>query len=369
MERVGLSMGLGAFLAGVLLASSEYRHALESDILPFKGLLLGLFFIAVGMSMQLGLLLDAPGQVLLGLLAVVALKACGLWLVARVMGLRGRSGALLAALLSQVGEFAFVVLAAAKVSNALPANDADLLTLIAALSMVSTPLLLMVYDRWCRAETSEREADVMEDEHTPVLLAGFGRYGQTVGRMLLGAGIKPTVIDHDANTVDAARRFGFKVYFGDATQPDLLHAAGAAKARVLVIAIDDQAQSMQLVHMLRSQFPQLKIVARARDALHAMELEEQQVHHAQREVFESSLRSARSTLELLGFDRFYARQMADNFRRYSQQFLKSAIAARHDEGDLIVRVRQAREQFEQEMQQDLQRQGKRRAESGWQRDI
>lgn len=368
MERVGLSMGLGAFLAGVLLASSEYRHALESDILPFKGLLLGLFFIAVGMSMQLGLLLDTPGQVLIGLLAVVGLKALGLWLVARIMRLRGRAGALLAVLLSQVGEFAFVVLAAAKISQALPAGDADLLTLIAALSMVTTPLLLIVYDRWCRSEISEREADVIEDEDAPVLLAGFGRYGQTVGRMLLGAGIKPTVIDHDANTVDAARRFGFKVYFGDATQADLLHAAGATKARVLVIAIDDQAQSLQLVHMLRQQFPQLQIIARARDALHAMELEEQQVQHVQRELFESSLRSARSALELLGFDRFHARQLADNFRRYSQQFLKSAVAVRHDEGDLIERVRQAREQFEQEMQQDLERQGKRRAESGWQRD-
>lgn len=368
MERVGLSMGLGAFLAGVLLASSEYRHALESDILPFKGLLLGLFFIAVGMSMQLGLLLDTPGQVLFGLLAVVSLKAFGLWLVARVMGLRGRTGTLLAVLLSQVGEFAFVVLAAAKVSQALPAGDADLLTLIAALSMVTTPLLLIIYDRWCHSEISEREADAIEDDHAPVLLAGFGRYGQTVGRMLLGAGIKPTVIDHDANTVDAARRFGFKVYFGDATQADLLHAAGADKARVLVIAIDDQAQSLRLVHMLRQQFPRLQIVARARDALHAMELEEQQVRHVQREVFESSLRSARSALELLGFDRFHARQLADNFRRYSDKFLKSAVAVRHDEDDLIARVRQAREQFEQEMQQDLEQQEKRKAESGWQRD-
>ena len=368
MDRVGLSMGLGAFLAGVLLASSEYRHALEADILPFKGLLLGLFFIAVGMSMRLGLLLDAPGQVVLGLAAVVTLKALGLWLTARVMGLRGSSATLLAVLLSQVGEFAFVVLAAARVSHALPAADADLLTLIAALSMMSTPLLLIIYDRWCRTETSEREADVIEDQQAPVLLAGFGRYGQTVGRMLLGAGIKPTVIDHDADTVDAARRFGFKVYFGDATQPDLLHAAGAAEAQVMVIAIDDQAQCNRLVHTLRHRYPKLQIVARARDALHAMELDEMQVHDVQREVFESSLRSARAALEILGFDRFHARQLADNFRRYSQQFLKHAAAVRHDENDLIVRVRQAREQFEQEMQHDLQRQSKRAAESGWQRD-
>lgn len=365
MEHVGLSMGLGAFLAGVLLASSEYRHALETDILPFKGLLLGLFFIAVGMSMDLGLLASSPVQVVLGLVAVVGLKLVALWGLAPWVGLRGRDKALLAVLLSQVGEFAFVVLSAAKVSGALPEAQANLLTLIAALSMVSTPLLLMVFDRWCRQSTQEREADAIEDEHPPVIVAGFGRYGQTVCRLLLAAGVKPTVIDHDADTVDSARRFGFKVYFGDATQPDLLHAAGIHHAKAMVVAVDDSTQCNRLVEVLQHEFAHVQIVARARDALHAMELAELNVPHVEREVFESSLRSGRSTLEALGMDRAQAKQMADNFRRYSLDFLRKAQAERHNEEDLIVRVRQAREQFEREMQADQDRQARHDGKAGW----
>ena len=365
MQAVGLSMGLGAFIAGVLLASSEYRHALENDLLPFKGLLLGLFFIAVGMSMQLGLVVSAPVQVLAGLVLVVALKALGLWLLGRVVNLKGSQRTLLAVLLSQVGEFAFVVLAAAKASSVMPAADADLLTLIAALSMVSTPLLLIAFDRFSQPDASTREADTIEDEHSPVLLAGFGRYGQIVARLLMGAGLKPTVIDHDADTVDSARRFGFKVYFGDATQPDLLQAAGVANAKVVVVAIDDVAQTNRVVETLKAQWPHLRIVARARDAVHAMELEELEVHHVQREVFESSLRSGRAVLEVLGFDHFHARQMADEFRRYSIGFLTAARGSRHNEDDLIKRVREAREQFESQMQQDLKRQERRQGDTGW----
>jgi glutathione-regulated potassium-efflux system ancillary protein KefC len=367
MERVGLSMGLGAFLAGVLLASSEYRHALENDILPFKGLLLGLFFIAVGMSMQLGLLLSAPVQVIVGLVVVVALKALGLWLLGRVVKLAGSQRSLLAVLLSQVGEFAFVVLAAAKASAVLPAADADLLTLIAALSMVSTPLLLIAFDRYSRPEASSRPADTIDEPEAPVLLAGFGRYGQIVARTLLSAGIRPTVIDHDADTVDSARRFGYKVYFGDATQPDLLHAAGVAKARAVVIAIDDAEQVTRLVHELQTAHPGLPIVARAYDAVHAQHLADAKVHHVQRELLESSLRSARATLELLGFDRFHARQLADDFRRHSESMVKATRTIRHegDGDDYVKRLREAREEFERQMQADLQRQRQHAPARGW----
>ena len=251
MEYVGLSMGLGAFLAGVLLASSEYRHALENDILPFKGLLLGLFFIAVGMSMQLGLLLTAPLQVIVGLVLVVALKALGLWLLGPVVKLTGSQRSMLAIVLSQVGEFAFVVLAAAKASSVLPSADADLLTLIAALSMVSTPLPA---DRL-------RPLQPPRDQRPPGRHHRRRRVAGAAGRLrplrpdrraqpCSSAGIKPTVIDHDADTVDSARRFGFKVHFGDASQPDLLHAAGVGQARAFVIAIDDAAQATRLAHEL-----------------------------------------------------------------------------------------------------------------------
>lgn len=363
MEKVGLSMGLGAFLAGVLLASSEYRHALENDILPFKGLLLGLFFIAVGMSMQLGLLASVPLQVLGALVLVVLAKAVALWWLARWVGLGGIDRLRLAVLLSQVGEFAFVVLAAAKTSGALPGPEADLLTLVAALSMVTTPLLLKLLDRHSRQHTATRAADDMPNEHPAVILAGFGRYGQTVGRMLLASGVRTTVIDHDADTVDSARRFGFKVYFGDATQPDLLHAAGVEHAQVVVLAIDDPEQCKVAVHWLQHEHPHIRIVARARDALHAMELLEMGVPDVQRELFESSLRSARAALEALGHAPYAARLAADTFRRYSVGFLHSTGTARHDETNFIARVREARVQFEAEMQADRARQ--RPAPMGW----
>ena len=369
MQAVGLSMGLGAFMAGVLLASSPYRHALESDLLPFKGLLLGLFFIAVGMSMQLGLLVSQPLQVGAGLLLVVALKALGLWLLGRFIGLHRRERTLLAVLLSQVGEFAFVVLAAGQLSGVLPPDTAALLTLIAALSMATTPLLLMAHDRWLQAdETPARPADAIESDHAPVLLAGFGRYGQIVARLLLATGIRPTVIDHDADTIDSARRAGFVVHFGDATEADLLAAAGAAQARVMVVAIDDPQQASRVVALVREHWPQLRIVARARDAVHAMDLMEDGVHHVQRELFESSLRSGRAVLEALDFDPFHARTLADDFRRYSEGFLRTARADRHNQDDLIRRVREAREQFERQMQADLARQQHRPGEVGWQRD-
>lgn len=365
MERVGLSMGLGAFIAGVLLAGSEYRHALENDILPFKGLLLGLFFIAVGMSMQLGLIVAAPMQVVFGLVLVVALKALGLWLIAPRLGLGGEARTLLAVLLSQVGEFAFVVIAAAKSFGSMPSDNADLLMLIAALSMVTTPLLLIAHDRWLRRMDKPIPADRIEQEPASVIVAGFGRYGQTVARVLLGVGIKPTVIDHDADTVDSARRFGFKVYFGDATQPDLLHAAGVAQAKAVVVAIDDVEQADRLVHELSHGHPQVRIIARARDALHAMSLLGAGAHDVQREVFEGSLRSARSALEAVGHDRFEARQLADRFRRHSDSFLRGGIGSRHGRSDLIERIRQVREQFEHEIQEELRVRGQRLGDQAW----
>lgn len=366
MERVGLSMGLGAFLAGVLLASSEYRHALEADILPFKGLLLGLFFIAVGMSMDLSLLASMPWQVGLGLALVLVLKLGSLWALAPWLGLKGRDKARLAILLSQVGEFAFVVLAAAKVSGALSPLQADVLTLIAAASMMTTPLMIMVYERYMdRGQSPQRQSDVLQDEHPAVILAGFGRYGQTVARLLLASGHRPTVIDRDADTVDSARRFGYKVYFGDPGQPDVLRAAGIAHAQAMVVALDDPLQCNQLVELLQADFAHIQILARARDALHAMELEEMRVPYVEREVFESALRTGRAALELLGVDRSQAKQRADNFRRYSRQFIRQFSGERHNEDNLIARARQAREQFEREMQADQERQARHRAARGW----
>lgn len=264
-----------------------------------------------------------------------------------------------------MGEFAFVVLAAAKLSGALPEAQANLLTLIAALSMVSTPLLLMLFDRWCRQDAGQRAADAIDTEDSPVIVAGFGRYGQTVARLLLASDIHPTVIDLDADTVDSARRYGFKVHFGDASQPELLYAAGIAHAKAMVVAIDDAEQCTHLVKALQLTFPNVQIVARARDARHAMALDELNVPHVEREVFESSLRSGRAALELLGMDRSQAKVMADNFRRSSPDFIRQAQADRHNQADMIMRLRESREQFEREMQADQERQARHGGKAGW----
>ena len=365
MEQVGLSMGLGAFLAGVLLASSEYRHALEADLLPFKGLLLGLFFIAVGMSMDLSLFVSVPMKVALGLGLVLALKIAALLLTARINGFAGRQGILLALLLSQVGEFAFVVIAAAKSAQVLPIADANLLTLIAALSMATTPVLLILFDRWNKADEPGREADVIENEHPSVIVVGFGRYGRIVCRVLHASGIKPTVIEYDSEVVDSARHFGFKVYFGDATNHDLLHAAGIEYVKTLVVAITDVAQINGLVHYLKHHYPQLKIIARARNTMHSIELLEMGVHHVQRELLESAFVSARATLEVLGFERFQAKTLADKYRHSANRILRIMQNNRHDEKALVASERMAREQFERDMLAQLARQDNPHATKGW----
>src|SRR5512134_710501 len=276
MEFVGLSMALGAFLAGVLLADSEYRHELELDIEPFKGLLLGLFFIAVGMSVDLGLFLRVP-HVVLGLaLAIVALKAALLFPIARAFGYCGTADALLFALgLSQVGEFAFVLFAAA--GQILPRPTLDVLNAAVAASMLTTPLLMALYERVLAprlAMGGAREADVV-DEANPVIVAGFGRFGQVVTRVLNGLGIRATLIDHDPNQIELVRRFGSKAYYGDATRLDVLEKAGIAGARLLVVALDDSAAALRLTREARRRYPALKIIARAHsrsDAFDYLEL-------------------------------------------------------------------------------------------------
>lgn len=352
MDYVALSMGLGAFLAGVLLAGSEYRHALEADIQPFKGLLLGLFFIAVGMTMNLGLVAQAPLAVGAGLLLVVAFKLLGLYWLSRRLGVPGAECGLFAVLLSQVGEFAFVVISAARDAHVLPSTEAGLLTIIAALSMATTPLLLIVSERLARWRKVERAADTMENEYAPVLIAGFGRYGQIVGRLLLASGIRPTVLDHDANTIDTLRKFGYKIYYGDATRLELIEAAGIAHAKVLVVAIDDPEQSLKLVDLVRQHFPQVKLVARARDVGHMIQLKARNVELIERELFESSLRSGRSVLQLLGFDPWRAREFADTFRRVNAQLIGELAEHRDDESTRIALARNAQQQLQQQLEQD-----------------
>ena len=248
MALAGLSMALGAFLAGVLLASSEYRHALETDIAPFKGLLLGLFFIAVGMSIDFGLVGAQPLKLALLVLGLLMIKGLVLAAIAPTLEVAARERWLFAALLAQAGEFAFVVFGVARSARVLPGDWDALLTAAVALSMAATPLLLLAHDAAAGAAgRAERAADSIDDDTAPVIVAGAGRYGQIIARLLFAQGIKVTVLDHDPDQIELLRKFGFKVFYGDATRLDLLHAAGAAKARLLVVAIDDVEDSLHLV--------------------------------------------------------------------------------------------------------------------------
>ena len=364
MSLAGLSMALGAFLAGVLLAGSEFRHALEGDIEPFKGLLIGLFFISLGMTIDFGLLASHPGQVAMLLAGFLVLKMASLWFVAgRIAICRDRW--LFMVLLSQGGEFAFVVFGAARAARVFTPEWEALLTITVALSMATTPLLLVLHDRFlARRETKAREPDVV-DEEGPVIIAGFGRYGQIVGRLLLANDIRAVVLDHDPDQVDTLRKFGYKVFYGDATRLDLLEAAGARKARLLVNAIDDVEASLALVDHVRANFPNLEILSRARNVSHYFELRLRGVNVVERETFESALRTGRSALERLGVDRFRAKELADNFRRHNVAGVDATLPYYQDEARRLSIAKQGREELERQFARDRERFEREHGGKGW----
>ena len=336
MEAAGLSMALGAFLAGVLLADSEYRHELELDIEPFKGLLLGLFFIAVGMSVDLGLFLRSPLLVVGLALGVVVLKIIVMFPVAQAFGYCGRAdAALFAVALSQVGEFAFVLLTAA--SRALPQATIDVMTAAVAASMASTPVLMLLYDGVLAPRLTRREERAPDriTESRAVIVAGFGRFGQIVVRVLRGLGIEATVVDHDPGQIDTVRQFGWKAYYGDATRMDLLESAGARSAKLLVLAIDDPDAALALAKRARARFPGLRIVARARARTDAYEYAALGIP-AVREVFGSGLEAAAMSLQALGYARESTRRIVERFRQYDERHLLESAPHRHDVKKLIA---------------------------------
>ncbi|HYG54375.1 MAG TPA: cation:proton antiporter, partial [Burkholderiales bacterium] len=342
MEAAGLSMALGAFLAGVLLADSEYRHELELDIEPFKGLLLGLFFIAVGMSVELGLFVRSPLLIIALALGVVALKMLVLFPLAQVFGYcKPADAGLFAIALSQVGEFAFVLLTAAR--PAVPVEAMDMMTAVVAASMLTTPVLMLAYERFVipfLEKTTDRAPDAIE-ESRPVIVAGFGRFGQIVTRVLRALGIRATIVDHDPGQIDTVRQFGWKAYYGDATRLDLLAAAGAARARLLVLAIDDPVAALATAKRVRQRFPQLAIVARARGRTDAYEYAALGIP-AVREVFDSGLEAAAQALQALGYAPDSTRRIVERFRDYDQQNLRDTAPHRHDMKKLIALNEQGR---------------------------
>jgi glutathione-regulated potassium-efflux system ancillary protein KefC len=353
MQSVGLSMALGAFLAGVLLAESEYRRELETDIEPFKGLLLGLFFIAVGMSIDFAVVLAQPLLVAAIVAGFLAVKAAVLWAMGRAMPLPPGERPPFVILLAQGGEFGFVVFQTAAGASVIDAPTASLLVAAVALSMLLTPLVLLLSDRfWARRHAAgAREAayDAIDASHAaPVIIAGFGRYGQIVGRLLFASGFSATVLEHDAEQVEAVRRFGWPVYYGDAERLDLLRSAGAESARLFVLAIDDVAQSVAVAKLVREHFPRLTIVARARNVAHYYQLRALGIEAVERETLDSALMSGRSALEALGFERHQARTLAMRFRRHNVELVEQMRPHSGDQAQLIAIARQGRQQLEEQ---------------------
>ena len=355
MQFAGLSMVLGAFIAGMLLADSEYRHELEADLAPFKGLLLGLFFIAVGMSVNIGLLLKEPMTILLFVVGLMVAKAIVLYPLARVFGLCNTKGALsLAAVLSQGGEFAFVLFALVAREQIIDTTQIDRLILAVVVSMMLTPVayLIIEYVTGRTPEKVDAEYDGMEDKGHTVIIAGFGRVGQIVGRLLRVKGQSFTALEIDSSQVDVVRRYGSKVYFGDAGRLDLLRAAGADRAKLLVLAIDDIEASVRTAETVIRNFPHLTIIARARNRRHAHKLMDLGITHIFRETLFSSLAMSGRVLEMLGFDQEEVRRGIDTFRERDKRLLDEQHAIHHDEERLIQSAKDTARELESLLRND-----------------
>jgi glutathione-regulated potassium-efflux system ancillary protein KefC len=367
MQWVGMSMALGAFMAGVLLADSEYRHALETDLEPFKGLLLGLFFIAVGMSVDFGVFLSKPLLILGLVLAFLALKLAVLFGLSYRFGIARGQRWLFAFLLSQGGEFAFVVFGAAGAARVFTPEVGSILVAVVALSMVTTPLLLLLHDKVLEPRyhgQNLREPDAIDGNEGHVIVAGFGRFGQIVGRLLNANRIKLTVLDHDPDQIELLRRFGFKVFYGDATRVDLLHAAGAAKARALVLAIDDTEDSLALADAVREHFPDLPILARARNVTHMYELMDRGVTVIERETFESALQLGRRALCHLGYGAYRAREATLKFRAHNKASVEEVYPFYKDREQYVSMAKRARDELNEMFARDLKSYEKE-ADKGW----
>ncbi|MCP5476711.1 MAG: cation:proton antiporter [Rhodanobacteraceae bacterium] len=350
MQKAGLSMGLGAFLAGVLLADSEYRHELESHIEPFKGLLLGLFFMGVGMNLDLALLAAKPLLVMGLVLGVLSLQVSVMWAVGRAFRYSNRASLLLAALLASGGEFAFVVFATAEKSRLLNPELAGLLNLVVALAMALTPMLVLglaaMTDRHARKAEPERPFDEMPDEKVEVVIAGFGRFGQIPGRVLAAQKIPYTVIEPSSEQVDFSRRFGSKLYYGDPARPEILRAARVGEAKVFILALDDPEHSVRVARVVRRLYPQVRILARARNRQHAFKLMDLGIESIVRETLHSSLAVTRQLLEELGLDATTAADRVERFVAFDEQLMQEQHLVYDDESAIIQGAEQSRKDLE-----------------------
>ena len=357
MEMAGLSMALGAFVAGVLLADSEYRHEIEVNIEPFKGLLLGLFFIAVGMSVNLGLLASQP-LTILGLVAgLMAIKFIVLYGLGRGFQLPSRCSRNLAFVLPQGGEFAFVLFTAAIGYQVLEQALADVLILVVSLSMAITPLLFVLNERVLKPWLDGRARPVfdrIDEPSAPVIIAGFGRVGQVIGRILRVKHIPFTAMEISAKQVDFVRKYGGKIYYGDASRLDLLRAAHAGQAKIFVLAIDDEQASLRTAEVVKAHFPNLKIIARARNRHHAHLLRDLGVKVFFRETFLTSLKLAEEVLCGLGMPRPEVVETVEKFKTHDEAALMKQYAVHHDETKYIQSVKDAAEELQDLFEADIE---------------
>ncbi len=326
MSMVGLSPALGTFLAGVVLADNEYRHELETDIEPFKGLLLGLFFIAVGSSINFSILYDNVSVILVLLVILLLVKFGVLYILGRRFRLRSGEEMLFALALAQAGEFGFVLISFSVQNSLLSTELSNILLIVIALSMLATPLLLIINDKLVQPFyiKSENEAvsDDIDEKENPVIIAGSGRFGIVIGRFLKANGIRATVLDNNPDNITMLRKFGFKVYYGDASRQDLLMAAGIEKAKLFIMAIDNTEKSLEIIDYLQKNFPHLKIIARANNIRHVYQLLKRNVTDYRREVYDSALEIGKKALTFLGFSSFQTQRASNIFRYHDDDVIK-----------------------------------------------
>jgi Kef-type K+ transport system membrane component KefB len=351
MEEVGLSPALGTFLAGVVLANSEYRHQLEAEIESFKGLLLGLFFIAVGASIDFGLIARDPGMIASLVAGLVILKLAILLILGRVFKLSLDQNLLFSFSMAQAGEFAFVLFSFTSQNGVLADEIIAPLVAVVAMSMAIAPLLMLLNEKLIQRRFGTREADAREadaiQEENPVIIAGFGRFGHIIGRLLLANGVATTVLDVDSDQVDMLRKLGLKVFYGDASRIDLLHAAGAGKAKILIVAVDEQEKAIEIVRTVQKHFPHLRILSRARGRPHAYELLEAGVENIYRDTLDTSLRVGVDALCMLGYRRHQALRAARKFRRHDEAAVRELAGMWKDRRAYVARSREIIQTVEQ----------------------
>ncbi len=357
MELIGMSPALGAFIAGVVLASSQYRRTIETDIEPFKGLLLGLFFISVGMGMDFSVLMKHPLAMIGAVLGLMTVKGLILYLLGTRFGVTGAQGIGLAIGLAQGGEFAFVLLQLIGGLNIIDAEAQKFLILLVALSIGFTPILVALFSRFVMprfvSQLPDRDFDII-DETNPVIIAGFGRFGQVVGRFLLSQGVSVTVLEKNPDQVETVARFGFKAYFGDATRMDLLRSAGIHEARMLIVAVDDADAAVDIVRQAKEHYPRLLVYARARNRRHAYDLHKAGVDAYHREMLDASLALAREAMVALGRDAAEVERKAAKFLAHDIQTLKKSFEFFESEPELINFAKLSREELERILREDKQ---------------